>query len=78
MRLDSSNVIDLLPDYDVIVDGADNFPTRYLLNDASVRLRKPVVSASILIRYQIEGSRPLGFCVPSSTSASASPLRWPL
>ena len=31
-----------------IVDGADNFPTRYLLNDASVRLRKPVVSASIL------------------------------
>ena len=34
--------------YDVIVDGADNFPTRYLLNDASVRLRKPVVSASIL------------------------------
>ena len=32
----------------MIVDGADNFPTRYLLNDASVRLRKPVVSASIL------------------------------
>jgi len=31
-----------------VVDGADNFPTRYLLNDASVRLRKPVVSASIL------------------------------
>jgi sulfur-carrier protein adenylyltransferase/sulfurtransferase len=48
MRLDSSNVIELLRDYDVIVDGADNFPTRYLLNDASVRLRKPVVSASIL------------------------------
>jgi sulfur-carrier protein adenylyltransferase/sulfurtransferase len=47
-RLDSSNVIELLRDYDVIVDGADNFPTRYLLNDASVRLRKPVVSASIL------------------------------
>ncbi len=48
MRLDSTNVIELLSDYDVIVDGADNFPTRYLLNDASVRLRKPVVSASIL------------------------------
>jgi sulfur-carrier protein adenylyltransferase/sulfurtransferase len=47
-RLDSSNVIEFLSDYDVIVDGADNFPTRYLLNDASVRLRKPVVSASIL------------------------------
>jgi molybdopterin/thiamine biosynthesis adenylyltransferase/rhodanese-related sulfurtransferase len=47
-RLDSSNIVELLERYDVIVDGADNFPTRYLLNDASVRLRKPVVSASIL------------------------------
>ena len=42
------NIIEILEDYDIIVDGADNFPTRYLLNDASVRLRKPVVSASIL------------------------------
>jgi sulfur-carrier protein adenylyltransferase/sulfurtransferase len=48
VRLDSSNIVELLSGYDVIVDGADNFPTRYLLNDASVRLRKPVVSASIL------------------------------
>jgi len=48
MRLDASNIIETIRDYDVIVDGADNFPTRYLLNDASVRLRKPVVSASIL------------------------------
>jgi molybdopterin/thiamine biosynthesis adenylyltransferase/rhodanese-related sulfurtransferase len=47
-RLNGDNIIDLISDYDVIVDGADNFPTRYLLNDASVRLRKPVVSASIL------------------------------
>jgi molybdopterin/thiamine biosynthesis adenylyltransferase/rhodanese-related sulfurtransferase len=47
-RLTSDNVIELLSQYDVIVDGADNFPTRYLLNDASVRLNKPVVSASIL------------------------------
>ena len=48
LRLDSSNILDIIKDYDVLVDGADNFPTRYLLNDASVRLRKPVVSASIL------------------------------
>jgi molybdopterin/thiamine biosynthesis adenylyltransferase/rhodanese-related sulfurtransferase len=48
MRLDAANILGILEDYDVIVDGADNFPTRYLLNDASVRLRKPVVSASIL------------------------------
>ena len=47
-RLDSSNILELLEPYDIVVDGADNFPTRYLLNDASVRLRKPVVSASIL------------------------------
>jgi len=47
-RMNSSNIIEIISDYDLIVDGADNFPTRYLLNDASVRLRKPVVSASIL------------------------------
>lgn len=48
IRLGPENVIELLSDYDIVVDGADNFPTRYLLNDASVRLNKPVVSASIL------------------------------
>ncbi len=48
LRLDASNILEIIEGYDVIVDGADNFPTRYLLNDASVRLRKPVVSASIL------------------------------
>jgi len=47
-RLDAENILEIIEPYDVIVDGADNFPTRYLLNDASVRLRKPVVSASIL------------------------------
>jgi molybdopterin/thiamine biosynthesis adenylyltransferase/rhodanese-related sulfurtransferase len=47
-RLEAANVLEIIEGYDVIVDGADNFPTRYLLNDASVRLRKPVVSASIL------------------------------
>ena len=48
VRLDASNIMDILPGYDVVVDGLDNFPTRYLLNDASVRLNIPVVSASIL------------------------------
>jgi molybdopterin/thiamine biosynthesis adenylyltransferase/rhodanese-related sulfurtransferase len=48
IRLDAENILEIIEPYDVIVDGADNFPTRYLLNDASVRLRKPVVSASIL------------------------------
>jgi molybdopterin/thiamine biosynthesis adenylyltransferase/rhodanese-related sulfurtransferase len=48
LRLDSSNALAVLRDYDIILDGADNFPTRYLLSDAAVRLRLPVVSASIL------------------------------
>jgi molybdopterin/thiamine biosynthesis adenylyltransferase/rhodanese-related sulfurtransferase len=48
VRLDASNIMDIVPGYDVVVDGLDNFPTRYLLNDASVRLGIPVVSASIL------------------------------
>ncbi|MEA2130024.1 MAG: sulfur-carrier protein adenylyltransferase/sulfurtransferase [Solirubrobacteraceae bacterium] len=47
-RLDAANNMDINSGSDVIVDGADNFPTRYLLNDASVRLQIPVVSASIL------------------------------
>jgi molybdopterin/thiamine biosynthesis adenylyltransferase/rhodanese-related sulfurtransferase len=47
-RLDASNIMQIIEGYDVIVDGVDNFPTRYLLNDATVRLRIPVVSASIL------------------------------
>ena len=52
MRLSSENVLQIIKDYDVIVDGADNFPTRYLLNDAALKLGKPVVHASI---YRFEG-----------------------
>ncbi len=48
IRLGPENIMDILPGYDIVVDGLDNFPTRYLLNDASVRLRIPVVSAAIL------------------------------
>jgi len=48
VRLDASNIMEIIEGYDVIVDGLDNFPTRYLLNDASVRLDIPVVSAAIL------------------------------
>ncbi len=46
-RLNSSNVERLFADYDVVIDGTDNFPTRYLVNDASVWLGKPVVHGSI-------------------------------
>jgi sulfur-carrier protein adenylyltransferase/sulfurtransferase len=51
-RLDASNIMDILAGYDVIVDGADNFPSRYLLNDASVKLGIPVVHGSI---FRFEG-----------------------
>jgi molybdopterin/thiamine biosynthesis adenylyltransferase/rhodanese-related sulfurtransferase len=51
-RLDSSNILDIIKDYDIIVDGCDNFPTRYLVNDACVMLGKTNVHGSI---FQFEG-----------------------
>ncbi|MEX2540055.1 MAG: molybdopterin-synthase adenylyltransferase MoeB [Actinomycetota bacterium] len=51
-RLDSSNALEILRDYDLIVDGTDNFPTRYLVNDACVLLGKPYVWGSI---FRFEG-----------------------
>lgn len=52
VRMDESNVRELISDYDLIVDGSDNFDTRYVLNDAAVELRKPVVHGSI---FRFEG-----------------------
>ncbi len=52
VRLTSENALDILADYDVIIDGTDNFPTRYLVNDASVLLGKPNVYGSI---FRFEG-----------------------
>ena len=46
-RLSSSNALEILSDYDVVVDGTDNFPTRYLVNDACVLLGKPNVYGSV-------------------------------
>ena len=51
-RLAAENIMDIIAGYDVIVDGADNFPSRYLLNDASVKLGIPVVHGSI---FRFEG-----------------------
>jgi molybdopterin/thiamine biosynthesis adenylyltransferase/rhodanese-related sulfurtransferase len=51
-RLTSDNVMEVLSRFDVIVDGADNFQTRYLVNDAALKLGKPVVHASI---FRFEG-----------------------
>ena len=52
LRLDSSNALDLVADYDVVVDGSDNFPTRYLVNDACVLAGKPNVWGAI---FRFEG-----------------------
>lgn len=51
-RLTSDNALDILGEYDVVVDGTDNFPTRYLVNDAAVLLGKPNVYGSI---FRFEG-----------------------
>ena len=52
VRLTAENIIEIMTGYDVVVDGADNFPSRYLLNDASVKLGIPVVHGSI---FRFEG-----------------------
>ncbi len=51
-RLDETNVARIIADYDVIIDGTDNFPTRYLLNDAALIANKPVVHGSV---FRFEG-----------------------
>ena len=52
LRLDASNALDVIGGYDVVLDATDNFPTRYLVNDACVLLSKPYVYGSI---YRFEG-----------------------
>ncbi len=52
VRLGADNILDIIKGYDVIVDGTDNFPTRYLVNDASLKLKIPVVHGSI---FRFEG-----------------------
>ncbi len=47
-RISKDDILDLIRDYDVVVDGSDNFPTRYLVNDACVMAKKPLVSGAIL------------------------------
>ena len=52
LRLGADNVVDILSQFDIVVDGTDNFPTRFLVNDASVKLGIPVVHGSI---FRFEG-----------------------
>ena len=52
VRLSSENAMEIIPQYDIVVDGTDNFPTRYLTNDACVLLKKPNIYGSI---FRFEG-----------------------
>lgn len=52
VRLTADNIMDIIKDFDIVVDGCDNFPTRYLINDACVLAGKPLVHGSI---FQFEG-----------------------
>jgi adenylyltransferase/sulfurtransferase len=47
-RMTRDNIMGFMKEYDIVVDGSDNFPTRYLVNDACVMLKKPLVSGAIL------------------------------
>jgi len=69
-KLTSENALELFKDFDIIVDGTDNFPTRYLVNDACVLLGKPNVYGSI---FRFEGQVTIfgmpGVLVPGASSA---------
>ena len=52
VRLSSKNIMDIIKDYDIVVDGSDNFPTRYLVNDACVMQKKTLISAAV---FRFEG-----------------------
>ncbi|MFQ5588604.1 MAG: molybdopterin-synthase adenylyltransferase MoeB [Nitrospiria bacterium] len=51
-RLNAANILDIIKDYDIILDGSDNFPTRFLVNDAAFFLKKTLISGSI---FRFEG-----------------------
>lgn len=79
LRIDASNVLDIIREYDVVVDGCDNFNTRYLVNDTCVMLRKPVIYGSIF-RFEGQASTfipyegPCYRCVyPVATPAELAP-----
>ena len=63
VKLDSNNILEIIDSYDVVCDGSDNFPTRYLVNDACVIKQKPYVYGSI---FQFEGQVSVFNLHPSS------------
>ena len=77
-RLDASNVLDVIGDYDIIVDGTDNFPTRFMVNDASVKLGIPVVHGSIFRSRAWSPCSTRRMARPTATwSRNRRPPSWP-
>src|SRR5277367_245951 len=71
-RISSENALDLIRPYDIVVDGTDNFPTRYLTNDACVLLKKPNVTAQFSVSRarpacsrRISAGRVIAVCIPN-------------
>ena len=72
VRLTSANALEILGRYDIVVDGSDNFPTRYLVNDACVLLGKPDVYGSI---FRFEGQVAVFWALAAPATAACSPSR---
>lgn len=78
-RIAADNVAEIINDYDIVVDGSDNFSTRYLVNDACVRLRKPLIYGSIrafegqMAVLNYNGSRQLRDLFPEPPNAGDIP-----
>lgn len=79
LKIDPSNVETLISDYELVIDGSDNFTTRYLLNDACVRKGKPLVYGSILgfegqcAVFNYQGSKQLRDLFPEPPNAGDVP-----
>ncbi len=79
LRLNRDNIGEIIRDYDVIIDGVDNFPTRYLLNDACFFAKKPLVEAGVLqflgqVMTIVPGEGPCYRCIfPEPPPAGALP-----
>ncbi len=70
VRLGADNIVDILSGYDVVVDGTDNFPVRYLVNDASLKVGVPVVHGSI---FRFEGQATVFTPTTGRATAASSP-----
>jgi len=70
--LSSANALEIIKDYDIVADGTDNFPTRYLVNDACVLLGKPNAYGSI---FRFEGQASVFSTRPAPATAVSIPSR---